>query len=133
VDESVLPRRTARARNDRRLTAEPDDYTTRMADWQSDVIASFLNDITADPDEVHVLQVLQTTDTFAFFRPVGPLSAMVGRMVAYLFAIKKGVPLLGLLPICRAKIQWEKGLLAPPDVSFDRDTLAELRAPGYAR
>lgn len=128
VDESALPRRTRELGTIAGLTAEPDEYTTRMADWQSDVIASFLNDITADPDEVHVLQVLQTTDTFAFFRPVGPLSAMVGRMVAYLFAIKKGVPLLGLLPICRAKIQWEKGLIAPPDVSFDRHTLAGLRA-----
>lgn len=127
VDESALPRRTRELGTIAGLTAEADDYTTRMADWQSDVIASFLNDITADPDEVHVLQVLQTTDTFAFFRPVGPLSAMVGRMVAYLFAIKKGVPLLGLLPICRAKIRWEKGLIAPPRVSFDREMLAELR------
>lgn len=128
VNESDLPRRTRELGTIAGLMAEPDEYTTRMAEWQSDVIASFLNDITADPDEVHVLQVLQTTDTFAFFRPVGPLSAMVGRLVAQLFAIKKGIPLLGLLPICRAKLRWEKGLIAPPRVSFNRDMLAELRA-----
>jgi Fic family protein len=128
VDESALPRGSRVLGTIAGLTAEPDDYTTRMADWQAGVIASFLNDITADPDEVHVLQVLQTTDTFAFFRPVGPLSAMVGRLVARLFSIKKGVPMLGLLPICRAKIRWEKGLIAPPLVSFDRDMLATLRA-----
>lgn len=127
VDESALPRRKRELGTIAGLTAEPDEYTTRMADWQADVIASFLNDITSDPDEVHVLQVLQTPDTFAFFRPVGPLSAMVGRMVAYLFAIKKGIPMLGLLPICLAKIRWERGLIAPPLVSFDRDMLAELR------
>jgi alkylhydroperoxidase/carboxymuconolactone decarboxylase family protein YurZ len=127
VDESELPRRDRELGTIAGLTAEPDDYTTRMADWQADTIASFLNDITADPDEVNVLQVLQTADTFAFFRPVGPLSAMVGRLVARLFAIKKGVPLLGMLPLCRAKLRWEKGLIAPPLVSFDREMLAELR------
>lgn len=128
VDESELPRRNRELGTIAGLTAEPDGYTTRMADWQADAIASFLNDITADPDEVQVLQVLQTTDTFAFFRPVGPLSAMVGRLVARLFAIKKNIPMLGMLPICRAKIRWEKGLIAPPLVSFDRDMLATLRA-----
>ena len=128
VDESALPRRNRELGTIAGLTAEPDDYTTRNAEWQSDVIASFLNDITADPDEVHVLQVLQTTDTFAFFRPVGPLSAMVGRLVAQLFAIKKGVPLLGMLPICQAKIKWEQGVIAPSRVSFNRDALDELRA-----
>lgn len=128
VDESELPRRDRELGGTAGLTAEPDSYTTRMADWQADVIASFLNDITADPDEVHVLQVLHTPDTFAFFRPMGPLSTMVGRMVARLFAIKKEIPLLGMLPICRAQIRWEKGLIAPPRVSFDRDMLATLRA-----
>jgi len=127
VDESSLPRHARDLGTIAGLTAEPDEYTTRVAGWQSDLIASFLNDITADPDEVHVLQVLQTTDTFAFFRPVGPLSAMVGRLVARLFAIKKQIPMLGLLPICRAKLRWEKGLIAPPVVSFTRDMLADLR------
>lgn len=98
----------------------------RFAGRQMDLIAAYLNRESSDPDDLPVLQGQVMADAFRFYRPLGNVSSQVGRLSARLFALKNGLPVLGLLPISRAKVDWETGLINPPLVSLDSRMHVEL-------
>ncbi|MHB8804413.1 MAG: Fic family protein [Coriobacteriia bacterium] len=99
----------------------------RYAERQMDRVAAYLNGTTADRDDIPVLQGLIAADAMRFYHPVGIVSSQIGRLAARLFALKSGLPVLGHLPIARAKVDWETGAIKPPLVSFDPDAYVTLR------
>lgn len=106
----------------------PDDERRQyFTDLQMDRIAAYLNRETSDRDDVPVLQALLIADVMRIYHPFDVVSSQVGRLAARLFALKNNLPVLGLLPISRAKVDWERGLIAPPMVSFDQDMYVTLR------
>ncbi len=58
-----------------------------------------------------VLRALLLPDMFRFYRPLPCLNSQVGRLVFRLYALKAGLPVLGMLPISRAKLAWEDDVL----------------------
>lgn len=106
----------------------PDDARSHgLADRQTDRIAAYLNGETADPDDIPVLMAHVAADAFRFHHPYGVVSSQVGRLVARLFALKQDLPVLGLLPVSSAKIDWETGFIEPPTVSFNREVIIQMR------
>jgi len=99
----------------------------RLAVQQMERITAYANGETADPHDIPILRSIVISDSMRYYQPLGPVSSQVGRLAERLHAIKNGFPVLGLLPLSRAKIDWEKGLIAPPQVSFDRDTFITMR------
>jgi len=90
-------------------------------------IAAYLNRETVDRDDVSVLQGQVMIDAFRYARPFGIVSSQVGRLAAGLFALKNGLPVLSLLPVSRARVDWEMGRIAPPAVSFGPEEMEALR------
>ena len=110
----------------------PDDMVERYADRQMDYFAAYANHETGSEYDHHVLRALILADAFRFYRPLKEVSYQVGRMVAHLYGLKHDLPVLGLLPASRAKLDWDEGRILPPAVSFDRVTFDDLRrrSPG---
>ncbi len=108
--------------------ASPDERKSRLlAGQQIERITAYANGETADPHDIPVLRSIVISDAMRYYSPLGPVSSQVGRLAERLYAIKNGFPVLGLLPLSRVKIDWEKGLIAPPRVSFDRNMYVTLR------
>lgn len=109
----------------------PDAMTERFADRQMEYIAAYANHETGEYDH-DVLRALILTDSFRFYRPLRKVSYQVGRLVAHLYALKHDLPMLGLLPISRVKLDWDEGRILPPQVAFDRTAYENMRirAPG---
>ncbi|TKI04100.1 hypothetical protein [Martelella alba] len=109
----------------------PGAMTERFANRQMDYIAAYANHETGEYDH-DVLRALILTDSFRFYRPLKEVSYQVGRLAAHLYALKHDLPVLGLLPISRVKLDWDEGHILPPRVSFDRTAYESLRirAPG---
>jgi hypothetical protein len=104
-----------------------DDLVERYADRQMDTLAAWANHEAGSEHDHEVLRALLITDTFRFYRPLKEVSNQVGRLVSHLYAMKRGLPVLGLLPVSRVKLDWEEGRILPPLVSFDRSTFEDLR------
>lgn len=104
-----------------------EEESRRMAQHQLEGMASYLNQEISGPYDPKVLQGLLMTNAFSAYRPFGFVSTQVGRLAARLHAIKCDLPVLGLLPISVANLAWEDGLIGPPHVTFDPDSLAVLR------
>jgi hypothetical protein len=105
----------------------PDDMVERFADRQMDTLAAWANHETGSDYDLEVLRALLITDTFRFYRPLKEVSNQVGRLVSHLYALKHELPVLGLLPASRVKLDWDEGRILPPMVSFDRPTYEDLR------
>ena len=99
----------------------------RFAGRQLDTLAAWANHETGNEHDHEVLRSLLITDTFRFYRPLKEVSNQVGRLVSHLYAMKHGLPVLGLLPASRVKLDWEEGRILPPLVAFDRPTFEDLR------
>jgi len=110
----------------------PDEMTERFADRQMDYFAAYANHETGSEYDHAMLRALLLTDSFRFYRPLKEVSNQVGRLATHLYALKHGLPVLGLLPASRVKLDWDEGRILPPAVSFDRPTFEDLRrrAPG---
>ncbi len=110
----------------------PDEMIERFADRQMDYIASYANHETGSEYDHSVLRAIIMSDTFRFYRPFKEVSYQVGRLVGHLYALKHDLPVLGLLPTSRAKLDWDEGRILPPAVSFDRSAFESLRrrSPG---
>lgn len=123
---------TARAPLGTGLFEWPDQMTERFADRQMDYCAAYANHETGNEHDHGALRALLLTDAFRFYRPLKEVSNQVGRLVAHLYALKHGLPVLGLLPASRVKLDWDEGRILPPRVSFDRPTFDDLRrrSPG---
>ncbi|MDR3671357.1 MAG: hypothetical protein P4L36_10945 [Holophaga sp.] len=105
----------------------PDNLVERFADRQLDTLADWANHETGSEYDLDVLRALLITDTFRFYRPLKEVSNQVGRLVSHLYALKHGLPVLGLLPASQVKLDWDEGRIIPPLVSFDRHTFEDLR------
>lgn len=130
VDMDALA--TSRAPLGTGLFEWPDAMVERFADRQLDHIAAYANGETGSQYDYDLLRALILTDSFRFYRPFKQVSYQVGRLVAHLYALKHDLPVLGLLPASRAKLDWDAGRILPPLVSFDRPTFENLRrrSPG---
>lgn len=105
----------------------PDAMVEQYADRQLDYIAAYANHETGSKYDHDVLRALILTDSFRFYRPFKRISYQVGRLVAHLYGLKHDLPVLGLLPAARVKLDWAAGRILPPAVSFDRPTFEGIR------
>lgn len=127
VDASSLPHQTPRLGILVGLDLPDEDTALHYAEQQLMRLADYLNGVTADKDDIPVLRALLMADAFRFNHGLGIVSSQVGRLCGRLYALKHGFPLLSMLPVSRAKIDWERGAITPPRVSFNRSSLVALR------
>jgi len=117
------------------IALEYDDERIRgTEERQMTYIAAYANHEAGDDFDLPVLRALLLPDVFQLYRPVGKVSTQVGRLVGQLYALKHDLPVLSLLPISQAKLDFETGRIAAPDVCMDLEEYKVLvvRAPGDA-
>ncbi|MDR1422921.1 MAG: hypothetical protein LBI64_08695 [Coriobacteriales bacterium] len=105
----------------------PDETCARLADRQMEYISAWANHEAGDPFDHPAIRAMIINDCFRFYRPLGQVSNQVGRLVAHLYATRHDLPMFGLLPSSRAKLDWYEGRIAPPDVAFGREVFVQLR------
>ena len=109
-----------------------DQRIAESTERQLAYIAAYANHEAGDECDRPLLRALLIADVFRFYRPLGIVSSQVGRLVARLYELKHDLPVVGFLPISRAKLEWEQGLIVPPAVSYtpaEYQTLM-VRSPG---
>lgn len=109
-----------------------DERVAAGAQRQLEYIIAYANDETGDEYDRPLFRALLLADVFRFYRPMGTVSSQIGRFAARLYELKHDLPVVGLLPISATKLDWEKGLIAPPDVTFMPASLwaAQQHSPG---
>ncbi|MHB9002586.1 MAG: Fic family protein [Coriobacteriia bacterium] len=105
----------------------PAERTTRLADRQLDYISVYANHASGDPHDLPLIRALLLPDMFRLYRPVPDLSAQVGRLAFRLYALKTGLPVLGMLPLSRAKLRWEEKSYYSSVVRVTPESHAEAR------
>ena len=78
-------------------------------------IATSLNGTNCDPHINPIIAALLAPEAFRALRPLPSMNDQVGRFVLRLAALRAGVPVLGMLPLSRAKVRW---LSAPTESEF---------------
>jgi len=110
-----------------------DDEKARLISRQElRYVSSYANHEIVEEWDHPVLRSLLIQDGMRSYRPLGVVSAQVGRLAARLYAMKHDLPVLGLLPLSKARIDWEEGRVGPPEVlcnPVQRDALL-VHAPG---
>ncbi len=113
-----------------RMGLLPSDYTDRQVREHSAEylkhISAYANHETGAPHDHPALRALLLIDVVRFYRPLPDLNSQVGRLAFKLYCAKHNLPVLGILPISRMKLQWED-LAQSPFIRFDRPTYHELR------
>lgn len=121
--EGVDVRRIKRTKP--RMGLMPRDYADpdvrAAADRQLEHISSYANHLSGDVHDHAVVRALLIPDMFRYYRPLPDLNSEVGRLAFRLFALKVGLPVLGMLPLSKAKLDWEDGLLDPSVVTLSPD------------
>jgi len=109
-----------------------DARTEKSAQRQLGYITRYANHEAGDEYDHPLLRALLLTDVFRLYRPFGNMSSQVGRLTSRLYELKHDLPVVGLLPISRAKLEWEKGSIEPPAVTYGRGPYKALsdRSPG---
>lgn len=95
-----------------------DERIAESTERQLAYITAYANHETGDECDRPLLRALLLADVFRFYRPLGNVSSQVGRLVARLYELKHDLPVVGFLPISRAKLDWEQGLIVPPAVTY---------------
>lgn len=94
------------------MTSDYSEEQVRQAgDRQLGFISAYMNYAAGDPYDHPVIRALLIPDMFRFYRPLPDSNSEVGRLAFRLFALKVGLPVLGMLPLSRAKLDWEDDLL----------------------
>jgi hypothetical protein len=109
-----------------------DEKARQFSHKELQYICSYANHEIVEEWDHPLLRSLLIQDAMRSFRPLGVVSAQVGRLAAHLYAMKHDLPVLGLLPLSKARIDWEEGRVAPPEVLCNlaqRDALLE-HSPG---
>lgn len=110
------------------MTSEYSDEEVRQAAGQQlQYMCDYANHITGDPHDHPVVRALLIPDMFRFYRPLPCMNSQVGRLVFRLYAIKAGMPVLGMLPLSWTKLAWEEGTLRSPIVSTTPEAYFEAR------
>ena len=109
-----------------------DERIAESTERQLAYITAYANHETGDECDRPLLRALLIADVFRFYRPLGNVSSQVGRLVARLYELKHDLPAVGFLPISRAKLEWEQGLIMPPTVTYTPAEYQTLmaRSPG---
>jgi len=105
-----------------RLGLHPWDYAdtevSEHAHQQLQYISDYVNHTSGDVYDNAVFRALLLPDLFRFYRPLPNVNSQVGRLAFRLYAMKIGLPVLGLLPLSRSKLDWEDGKLGSSLVSL---------------
>lgn len=105
-----------------RMGLMPSEYSDEAvrdgAERQIRYICDYANHLTGDQHDHPVMRALLLPDMFRFYRPLPCMNSQVGRLVFRLYALKAGLPVLGMLPLSRAKLAWEDDVLESPLVTL---------------
>ena len=93
----------------------------RAADTQLSYISAYMNHVTGDVHDHAVLRALLVPDLFRYYRPLPDVNSEVGRLAFRLYALKVGLPVLGMLPLSRIKLKWEERLFDSSIVTLQPD------------
>jgi len=126
IDPRELPSGTPSPGVLARLEHHDEETRKRFMDRQVDLVVADLNRESTHPDDLPVAQGQTMADAMRYYGPYGFVSSQVGRLSAKLFALKMGLPVLAVLPISLAQMNWQSGLLRPPLVTFDRAMYTSL-------
>ncbi|NTW28239.1 MAG: hypothetical protein HGA39_02600 [Coriobacteriia bacterium] len=81
-----------------------------------DYICSLANGTAGDPAQHSVVTAMCIQYSFWDFQPFAYWNSMVESIVTRLYLIKRGYPVLQYLPLSKATLDWEDGLIRPPSV-----------------
>ncbi|MEN6429983.1 MAG: hypothetical protein ABFC80_03935 [Coriobacteriales bacterium] len=81
-------------------------------------ICDYANHTSGDVHDHVVFRALLLPDLFRLYRLFPDVSSQVGRLAARLYAIKVSVPVLGMLSMSRAKLDWEANKLSSGLVTY---------------
>ncbi|MCE5191248.1 MAG: hypothetical protein LLG08_05760 [Actinomycetia bacterium] len=110
------------------MTSEySDEEVQAAAERQLKYICDYANHLTGDPHDHPVLRALFLPDLFRLYRPLPCMNSQVGRVVFRLYALKAGLPVLGMLSLSRTKLSWEDGVLDSATVSAGPKEYSEAR------
>lgn len=110
------------------MTSEySDEEVQAAAERQLKYICDYANHLTGDPHDQPVLRALFLPDLFRLYRPLPCMNSQVGRIVFRLYALKAGLPVLGMLPLSRTKLSWEDDALDSATVSTGPKAYTEAR------
>ena len=101
------------------LTSSPSERD----DAYLDSVIAYAADEAGDPHDAPILRCLFIEDIMYTHQPLGKISGQVGRLLSDLYAIKHDLPVLAYLPMSKARLDWVKGNIAPPDVRCSRKDL----------
>jgi len=125
LDVSVwqtVPRRMGLMTSDYR-----DEQVLEASDRQIQYMCDYANHVTGDLHDHPVLRALLLVDMFRYYRPLPCMNSQVGRLAFRLYALKAGLPVLGMLSLSRTKLDWEDKKLASSLVAMGPDQYAEAR------
>lgn len=105
----------------------PDERVEKCSDDQMALISEWLNEDRPDVYDPPALKPIGINEDFRFYRPLGKTSSQVGRLVSSLYALKHDLPVLALLPVSKAKLEWSAGTIPPPRVAYTRGQFEQLR------
>lgn len=82
-------------------------------------LCAVANNDSGDRYDHPIARALLLADMLRTYHPLPDTNSQVGRLMFQLYAMKNGLPVLGLLPITRAKIMWFDGMIG---VAIDRES-----------
>lgn len=129
VTDGVDPERLTRTQS--RLGILEFDYAPdRVAasrERQLQYMLDYMNHASGDPHDYAIFRGLLLPDIFKLYQPLPAANSQVGRLAFRLYTLKVGLPVLGMLPLSRAKLRWEEECLesalvalAPSEYRDDR-------------
>lgn len=105
-----------------------DEEVRAAADRQAGCFSAFMNHLAGDVHDHPVMRALLIPDIFRYYRPLPDMNSEVGRLAFRLYALKVGLPVLGMLPLSRAKLDWEDGRLDESVVWLQPDVYMKARS-----
>lgn len=129
VDEDELE---VRPRNLGLMPFEVNVQDEHGSDEVLEGVCRYANHEAGDPYDPPVLRCMFLVDIMYGYHPLGKVSGQVGKLVSHLYAKKHGIPLLGVLPLLQARVEWTDGVIGPSQVSFDRMALESMAANTFS-
>ena len=92
------------------------DLVDRGSTRQIEEICAYANHEIGDIDEHPAIRALNLRGAIKQWQPFSDWNGNMASLVWRLYCLKQGYPVLGHLPVCRAILNWETGIIRPPDV-----------------
>lgn len=90
-----------------------------------DFVIAYANDELRDDYDSPVLRGFMLTDNMRYLALFEHTSSQVGRLMTKLYMMKHGLPVLAVLPMSKARVEWEEGELDEGEVVCTREDLDE--------